>query len=112
MEYRIGRHFQAITTATVQFKTQLIPAPGLGYHPGTIEERRLVTDMLTMTAIQVSDPVAEFILMVTANGPFQGTDCPGERYYKRCSQSLLLMTSLNNICWAQRMERCNSSSVT
>ena len=45
--------------------SHMLLTPSDGEHPGTVCEGRLVPYVLPMTAGQISDPITEFILMIS-----------------------------------------------
>jgi hypothetical protein len=44
--------------------------------PGSIRHRRLVPHVLTMTAVQISHPIAKFIQVISNNGLLHSTNLP------------------------------------
>jgi len=53
------------TLFTIQRLAQMLPAAIFSEHPWTIAHRRLVADMLSMTAGQIGHPIALFVLVVS-----------------------------------------------
>jgi hypothetical protein len=44
--------------------------------PGSIRHRRLMAHVLTMTAVQISHPIAKFIQVISNNGLLHSTNLP------------------------------------
>ena len=52
----------------VQDHAEMLRAPFFGRHPGAAEKRRMVSHMLPVTAGQIGNPMAFFILVIADDG--------------------------------------------
>jgi hypothetical protein len=56
---------------TLQLRADASLAPGVRQHPRTTYQRRVMSHVLLVPALQIGDPVAVFVLMETCNFPLQ-----------------------------------------
>lgn len=56
------------TLSAIQGGAQMLPATLVGHNPRAAEKRRLMSDMLAVSAGQIGDPVPFFILMIADDG--------------------------------------------
>jgi hypothetical protein len=66
------RHFAAVAQRAVHRRADVLSSASIGEHPRTLEERRLMTDMLIVQTGQLSDPITMLVLVEAINRPDHG----------------------------------------
>lgn len=63
-------HFKAVTAQALQFRPEMFCSSLDTFNPGTINEWRIVPDMLDMMAIELRYPIIRFVAVKTRYRPF------------------------------------------